>query len=849
MARTVLWQGTSAGRLTTEVAGDTQRVICYQEEGAAPEARVTDGLQVLYGFDEGIGTTIHDVSGVGTAFDLAAESEAAVRWEPDGWLVVPSPTVISSAGAASSLIQAAKASNEITLEAWIKPASATQDGPARIITLSADANNQNFHLAQTGPQVEVRLRTTQTTLNGRPALSTLPGSVAADLMHVVYTRDASGGIRIYIDGVVVADGLVGGDLSNWDEGYRLALANELAGGRAWLGEYHLVAVYDRALSAAEVSQNFVAREGAVPEPPLPEPLPDSPPPEPPTPSGPTYYVARQGNDSNDGSYGSPWRTIGYACRRAVAGDVIYIQAGTYNEQLIPQNSGTAGHYITFAAHNDAEVVIQGVSTEKQIVNISSKSYIRLIGLTIRHKSGDIWQEKYGLLEVNGSTAGYNEIYNCTITRDRDLKLMYTRGEQERGIAISGAHHTLVQGCTIRGVQFGVLLTGGQTYARVRYNHITNLVAGPVRVGSRGKFQRNIIEYNILEGSLTDDGFQCEGNSSIPVESRTNDNQGHIIRRNIIRNNGENAIDLKFTRYIVVEDNIIYGTIGSGDGPMQGGWNWQGGTIIKGTDTGSRDVIIRRNLLIDNFAGIRVYDYWYVYHNTLVGNNRDFEGPNSTYTSSRKPPFFGAHHLEGRVVIKNNIMAGHNTCEVAVRSNVGSCYVNSNLYYNSKGARFVDFLANSNWRTRTFGEWKSYLAGKSNITGKDADSMEQAPSFANGPERPVTDVAAGSDHTAFDYRLRPGSPAIDAAEPLTRCRGSGSGTAVQVDDANYFFDGWGVTAGDMVKIGSNPAVEVKNVDYGTKRLTLATSIAWSDNDPVYLNEYHGSAPDIGAYEYG
>ena len=83
-------------------------------------------------------------------------------------------------------------------------------------------------------------------------MSTLPGSFAADLVHVVYTRDASGEIRIYIDGVVVADGLVGGDFTNWDEGYRLVLANELAGDRAWLGEYHLVAIYNRALSQSEI---------------------------------------------------------------------------------------------------------------------------------------------------------------------------------------------------------------------------------------------------------------------------------------------------------------------------------------------------------------------------------------------------------------------------------------------------------------------------------------------------------------------------------------------------------------------------------------------------------------------
>jgi hypothetical protein len=47
-----------------------------------------------------------------------------------------------------------------------------------------------------------------------------------------------------------------GDLSNWDSGYVFALGNELTGDRGWLGSFDVVAIYSRALSAAEVEQNF-----------------------------------------------------------------------------------------------------------------------------------------------------------------------------------------------------------------------------------------------------------------------------------------------------------------------------------------------------------------------------------------------------------------------------------------------------------------------------------------------------------------------------------------------------------------------------------------------------------------
>jgi uncharacterized repeat protein (TIGR02059 family) len=49
-------------------------------------------------------------------------------------------------------------------------------------------------------------------------------------------------------------------------------------------------------------------------------------------SGATYYIDPSGNDSNNGSSGSPWKTLAYACSKATSsGDVIHVNAGTYTE--------------------------------------------------------------------------------------------------------------------------------------------------------------------------------------------------------------------------------------------------------------------------------------------------------------------------------------------------------------------------------------------------------------------------------------------------------------------------------------------------------------------------------------
>ncbi len=259
MTTVILWQHDCPGHIETEVVEGAIQVTCYvEDDGPPPVTRVVEGLRVLYTFEEGDGTVVHDVSGVGDPWDLTVESEAATSWMPDGGLSVNSPTVIASFGATSKVTDAVMSSNEITIEAWVKPANITQDGPARIVALSTDFHHRNFQLGQAADLYDVRVRTTETTDNGNPSVSAPPGSVTADLTHVAYTREALGMDRIYINGVVVAHRILGGDFSDWDDEYRLSLVNELIGSRPWLGEFHLMAIYSRALTAAEIEQNLEA---------------------------------------------------------------------------------------------------------------------------------------------------------------------------------------------------------------------------------------------------------------------------------------------------------------------------------------------------------------------------------------------------------------------------------------------------------------------------------------------------------------------------------------------------------------------------------------------------------------
>lgn len=227
------------------------------ETGGDAEAgtRVTDGLSVLYDFEEGSGNKVNDVSGVGSAVNLTIKDPFLTNWIPGG-LTINGSTIIKSSGPPNKLLNACKASKQITIEAWIRPANLTQLGPARIVTLSIDTSARNFTLGQETTQFNARLRTPVTGQQGEPPVLTLPGTVTTELTHVVYTRASDGKVTIYLDTVISGSGDVNGDFSNWDTTYELALANEHTLNRVWFGDYFTVAIYCRALSPAEVAQNF-----------------------------------------------------------------------------------------------------------------------------------------------------------------------------------------------------------------------------------------------------------------------------------------------------------------------------------------------------------------------------------------------------------------------------------------------------------------------------------------------------------------------------------------------------------------------------------------------------------------
>ncbi len=214
-----------------------------------------NSLQVLYDFRSSQGNQVPDRSGKLPALDLQIEKMSQVKLR-DGVLTIRGATKITSNIAAKRLVKAIQRTGAVTIEVWMQPKTLQQDGPARIVTLSRDSGARNFTLGQENASLQVRLRTSKTSMNGIPAVTSKSRILKEELTHVVYTRDSGGNVSIYVNGRLNQRERVLGDFSGWNDQYRLGIGNELSGDRPWVGDLHWVAVYSRAWRPSDVTARY-----------------------------------------------------------------------------------------------------------------------------------------------------------------------------------------------------------------------------------------------------------------------------------------------------------------------------------------------------------------------------------------------------------------------------------------------------------------------------------------------------------------------------------------------------------------------------------------------------------------
>ncbi len=323
--------------------------------------------------------------------------------------------------------------------------------------------------------------------------------------------------------------------------------------------------------------------------------------------GNVYYVAPNGDDSNDGSEAYPWQTIQKAADTLAAGETVYIKAGTYPERVIPQNSGSVGNLIVYASYPGHTVTIDGsgISLPDDLAGLfelSGKSYIKISGLRIANTGPNA--DNAGIL-VNDSS--YITIENN-----------YTYNTSSSGIGVWGSHHILIDGNKVElacggGGQECISVAGTDAF-EVRNNEVLQCHKEGLDAkdgASNGKIYKNHVHHTQAVGIYVDAWDKHTYNIEVfqNIVHDVADNNGFSLASEMggLLENIKLYNNLAYhNRYCGVAVTI------NGDAPQHpmnnihvinntfydNGWTeWGGGITVYNPD--AQNVVVRNNLVSQN----------------------------------------------------------------------------------------------------------------------------------------------------------------------------------------------------------------------------------------------------------
>ncbi len=559
------------------------------------------------------------------------------------------------------------------------------------------------------------------------------------------------------------------------------------------------------------------------------------------------FVATNGNDSAPGTLTSPWRTLSRAGSGMQPGDTVYVRGGTYSERFVPSNSGSPGNPIVYRSYPNELVVINGPPDNDLTVMAIYPSYVVIEGFTIKNQNYFRAPGKttyWVALEGNGIIFRKNRVF---IEGDPFFNI-YTLDAASRGIVVAG-RNIIVEQCYVRGQVFGIVIAGSSPrYAIIRNDTVhangqNNIDVGASDDGTTA-YHGTLIESCILDTSFVEDNIQFEPDYG--DQKSTSYNRGTIIRNCVMGNAAENAIDLKGAGHTIIENSFIYGSSGDDDGPLGGHDVGSGAGIETSPVVPTRFTIVRGNVIWDHSSGFTMAEGDHYTNNTILNNRRTWQGPNQT---DQNHTGFRAWNYPGvKRAFVNNIVGAMPTGSVLdwLMDWGDKFLLDNNLYFESTGlVQFQHRVNGSIVSVRGLQAWRSALTsygGYGYLAGKDQNSLEADPQFVNVPQYPF-----GYD-PAWNFGVRATSPAIDAGRYATvAASGGANSTSMVVDDAYFFCDGFGITDGDLIKIGPTAPVRITGINYSTNTLTLAAPRSWNTGEGVHL-AFDGAMPDIGAVEY-
>ena len=423
-------------------------------------------------------------------------------------------------------------------------------------------------------------------------------------------------------------------------------------------------------------------------------------------TGMTYYVATTGNDSNLGTIGAPWRTIQHAANTVTAGATVDVRAGTYNEAVTLQHSGSASAgYIVFQNYPGEAAIVDGsglpccTGGTSGLFNIINRSYVVVSGFEICNFSTSRSSQTPAGIWVTGAGSNIqllnNSVHNITTTSERNGNAL--------GIAVYGTSSTPISNITISGNTVYNNKTGNSETVNVDGNVLgftisNNMVHDNDNIGidaigfegvgpsghdqaSNGVISQNAV-YNITSygnpaygNQYAADGIYCDGCTQV------------IIERNLVHNadlNIEVASEHrgKTSSYVTVRNNLVYN--GNSNGISIGGYS----SGVGGTD-----------------------------HCTIVGNTLFENDTQQTGSGEFQVQWYATNNIfENNIVYAGDQGLLVNDYTTSESNPVTSDY---NVFYTSAPAN-----AQWIWQKKSYTAWATYQSK----SGQDAQSYYADPQF-------------------------------------------------------------------------------------------------------------------------
>ena len=492
------------------------------------------------------------------------------------------------------------------------------------------------------------------------------------------------------------------------------------------------------------------------------------------------------SDTGSGMSSQPFCTIAAAAKKAVAGDTVVVNAGTYaGTSVNPVNSGTAGSPITFTANPG--VTINGGT---RAFALSSRNYITIRGFTITGTSS------YGISASGGS--------NVTITGNTESFAGTPITAPAMGIYLSNLNGGLVQGnITHDNSAHGIYLTGTTTGVTV---------LGNTSYHNAYQYQRNANGVDDIAPGNSIIGNVTYANEDSGINIYTGGNNA-LVSGNVTYDNGDHGID----DFNVTGGRLIGNTVY---------FNCTDGINVEGT-SGNYD--IENNVSMNNATGA-------VINPTPIPINPNTGQPYYTNNCNRRIGNIGVYDSA-----PTSTTADYN---LVYQSGAGAWYTWAGTTYNSLSAlqsatgqeahgifgnpRFVNASA---WNLQLNAGSPAIDSANSLASGEQAtDILGNA--RVDDPNTPNTGNPTGSYYDRGAYEYQPGgggtqtpptaalgvTPASGTA-PLAVTADASASTAGSSPISSYSFDfGDGTTVGPQSGATANHTYQ----SAGTYKVTVTVT---------------------------